>query len=48
MIGGLGALSGVIFGAFVLEFLPVYAQEPPLLPFDFEPGARRCSAPGSS
>ena len=35
VIGGLGALSGVIFGALVLEFLPVYAQEPPLLPFDF-------------
>jgi branched-chain amino acid transport system permease protein len=35
VIGGLGALSGVIFGALVLEFLPVYAQKPPLLPFDF-------------
>jgi branched-chain amino acid transport system permease protein len=35
VIGGLGALTGVIFGALVLEFLPVYAENPPLLPFDF-------------
>ena len=35
VVGGLGALSGVIFGALVLEFLPMYAQDPPLLPFDF-------------
>jgi branched-chain amino acid transport system permease protein len=35
VIGGLGALSGVIFGALVIEFLPVYAQNPPLLSIDF-------------
>jgi branched-chain amino acid transport system permease protein len=35
VIGGLGSLTGVIFGALVIEFLPVYAQKPPLLPFDF-------------
>ena len=32
VVGGLGALSGVIFGALLLEFLPIYAQDPPLLP----------------
>jgi ABC-type branched-subunit amino acid transport system permease subunit len=25
----------MIFGAFVLEFLPIYAQEPPIVPFAF-------------
>lgn len=35
VIGGLGSLTGVIFGALLLEFLPIYAQEPPLLPFAF-------------
>jgi branched-chain amino acid transport system permease protein len=35
VVGGLGSLSGVIFGALLLEFLPIYAQEPPLLPFSF-------------
>ncbi len=35
VIGGLGALSGVIFGALVLEFLPVYAQDPPLIAGEF-------------
>jgi branched-chain amino acid transport system permease protein len=34
VVGGLGALSGVIFGALLLEFLPIYAQDPPLLPFE--------------
>ena len=34
VVGGLGALSGVIFGALMLEFLPIYAQDPPLLPFE--------------
>ena len=28
VIGGLGSLCGVIFGALVLEFLPVYSQRP--------------------
>ena len=27
VVGGLGALSGVIFGALLLEFLPIYAQD---------------------
>ena len=34
VVGGLGALSGVVFGALMLEFLPIYAQDPPLLPFE--------------
>jgi branched-chain amino acid transport system permease protein len=34
VVGGLGALSGVIFGALLIEFLPIYAQDPPLLPFE--------------
>ena len=35
VIGGLSSLSGVIFGAFVLEFLPIYAQQPPVVHLDF-------------
>ena len=35
VIGGLSSLSGVIFGAFVLEFLPIYAQQPPIVHLDF-------------
>jgi branched-chain amino acid transport system permease protein len=35
VIGGLSSLSGVIVGALVLEFLPIYAQEPPLIHLDF-------------
>jgi branched-chain amino acid transport system permease protein len=35
VIGGLGSLSGVLFGAFVLEFLPVYSQSPPLISAEF-------------
>jgi branched-chain amino acid transport system permease protein len=34
VVGGLGALSGVIFGALLLEFLPIYAQDPPLIPIE--------------
>ena len=34
VVGGLGALSGVIFGALLLEFLPIYAQDPPLIPVE--------------
>ena len=34
VVGGLGALSGVIFGALLLEFLPIYAQDPPLVPIE--------------
>jgi branched-chain amino acid transport system permease protein len=33
VLGGLASLLGVIFGALLLEFLPIYAQEPPLLDF---------------
>ena len=35
VIGGLSSLSGVIVGALVLEFLPIYAQAPPLLHLHF-------------
>jgi branched-chain amino acid transport system permease protein len=35
VIGGLSSLSGVIVGALVLEFLPIYAQSPPLLHIQF-------------
>ena len=35
VIGGLSSLSGVIVGAFVLEFLPIYAQAPPVLHLNF-------------
>jgi len=35
VVGGLGSLSGVIFGALLLEFLPIYAQNPPLVGFEF-------------
>jgi branched-chain amino acid transport system permease protein len=29
VIGGLGSLTGVIFGAMLYEFLPIYSQDPP-------------------
>jgi branched-chain amino acid transport system permease protein len=35
VIGGLSSLSGVIVGALVLEFLPIYAQTPPIVHLDF-------------
>ena len=35
VIGGLGSLSGVLIGALVLEFLPIYAQDPPLIHLNF-------------
>jgi branched-chain amino acid transport system permease protein len=35
VIGGLSSLSGVIVGALVLEFLPIYAQEPPIFELSF-------------
>jgi branched-chain amino acid transport system permease protein len=35
VIGGLSSLSGVIVGALVLEFLPIYAQAPPVLHLHF-------------
>ena len=35
VIGGLSSLSGVIVGALVLEFLPIYAQSPPLVHLNF-------------
>jgi ABC-type branched-subunit amino acid transport system permease subunit len=36
VIGGLGSLAGVVFGALLFEFLPIYSQEPPL--FDLSLG----------
>jgi branched-chain amino acid transport system permease protein len=39
VIGGLGLLSGVIVGALVLEFLPIYAQSPPFIHLDFAKNA---------
>ncbi len=35
VLGGLGSLLGGIFGALLLEFLPIYAQEPPIFDFSF-------------
>jgi branched-chain amino acid transport system permease protein len=35
VIGGLSTLSGALFGAILLEFLQIYVQEPPLIPFNF-------------
>jgi branched-chain amino acid transport system permease protein len=35
VIGGLSSLSGVIVGALVLEFLPIYAQSPPVVHLSF-------------
>jgi branched-chain amino acid transport system permease protein len=35
VVGGLGSLSGAIFGALMLQFLPIYAQQPPVVPFAF-------------
>jgi branched-chain amino acid transport system permease protein len=35
VIGGLGSLSGVLVGALVIEFLPIYAQDPPLIHHSF-------------
>ena len=35
VLGGLGSLVGGIFGALLLVFLPIYAQEPPVLNFSF-------------
>jgi branched-chain amino acid transport system permease protein len=35
VIGGLASLSGVIVGALVLEFLPIYAQAPPVVHLHF-------------
>jgi branched-chain amino acid transport system permease protein len=35
VIGGLGSLVGAIFGALLYVFLPIYAQNPPLVTWDF-------------
>ena len=35
VLGGLGSLVGGIFGALLLVFLPIYAQEPPVFNFSF-------------
>ena len=34
VIGGLGSLGGAVFGALLLQFLPIYSQEPPLVSFE--------------
>jgi branched-chain amino acid transport system permease protein len=35
VIGGLGSLAGAIFGGLLFEFLPIYAQKPPIFSFEF-------------
>ena len=35
VVGGLASLAGVLFGALLMVFLPIYAQDPPLVPFEF-------------
>jgi branched-chain amino acid transport system permease protein len=35
VIGGLGSLAGAVFGALLYVFLPIYAQEPPVVSFEF-------------
>jgi branched-chain amino acid transport system permease protein len=35
VIGGLGSLSGAVFGALLYVFLPIWAQNPPLLDLEF-------------
>ena len=35
VIGGLGSLAGAVFGALLLQFLPIYSQNPPIFSFEF-------------
>jgi len=35
VIGGLGSLAGAVFGALLLQFLPIYSQKPPIFSFEF-------------
>jgi branched-chain amino acid transport system permease protein len=35
VIGGLGSLAGAVFGALLFQFLPIYAQKPPIFSFEF-------------
>jgi branched-chain amino acid transport system permease protein len=35
VFAGLGSLSGLVFGALLIVFLPIYAQEPPFVARDF-------------
>jgi branched-chain amino acid transport system permease protein len=35
VIGGLGSLAGAVFGALLYVFLPIYAQKPPIVSFEF-------------
>jgi branched-chain amino acid transport system permease protein len=35
VLGGLGSLLGSLLGALVMQFLPIYAQDPPLVGFAF-------------
>lgn len=34
VLGGLASLTGALLGAFVMQFLPIWAQDPPLLSFE--------------
>ena len=34
VLGGLASLTGALIGAFVMQFLPIWAQDPPLLSVD--------------
>jgi branched-chain amino acid transport system permease protein len=35
VIGGLGSLGGALAGALLLQFLPIYSQNPPIVSFEF-------------
>jgi branched-chain amino acid transport system permease protein len=35
VIGGLGSLVGALFGALLYVFLPIYAENPPIVSWDF-------------
>jgi branched-chain amino acid transport system permease protein len=35
VIGGLGTLAGAVFGSLLYVFLPIYAQNPPVVSFEF-------------
>ena len=34
VLGGLASLTGALLGAFVMQFLPIWAQDPPLVSFE--------------
>jgi branched-chain amino acid transport system permease protein len=35
VLGGLGSLYGALIGALIMQFLPVYAQDPPFISSEF-------------